>query len=148
MIQVNHALLRTAAGHCGCPQCISSLRPASLCRLGKTTVALLISALLVGGCVSHNTTDPYTAMPPGEITAASGREQALRDISTGQIQLLEAGTRGIYAPGVPAADEHFAELPRCRLPCGCSTPSADLWVRYAEAYNLVIVNHIKAHFTQ
>ena len=105
-------------------------------------IALLISVLIVG-CVSHHSAETVAPTQTQGITAASGREQARRDISTGRIQLLEAGTRGVYAPGVPADDERFARLTRRRLPCGCTTPNADSWVRYAEAYNLVVVDHIR-----
>ena len=97
----------------------------------------------VGGCVSRDN----TALPTSSrgITAERGSEQARRDISAGRVQLLEAGTRGVYAPGLPVDDERFSKLPRHRLPCGCTTPNASLWVRYAEAYNLVVIAHVKNH---
>jgi hypothetical protein len=56
---------------------------------------------------------------------------------------MEAGTRGVNAPNVPTNDSRFTKLPRHRLPSGCTVPNATAWVRYAEAYNAVVVAQIR-----
>ena len=115
----------------------------------KTTlIAYTIAAILLGGCTSVRVPGSPLAAGSHGITTKSGTEQAHRDIASGQLRLLEAGTRGVCAPGVPDNDKRFAKLPRHRLPCGCTTPNANLWVRYAEAYNLVVVAYVRDQATR
>ena len=109
----------------------------------KTTLlAFSISALLVSMCIVGSPAAWHPPATPHGITTAAGTEQAHADIAAGNIQLFEAGTRGVSAVGVPAGEPRLAKLPRHTLPCGCTTPNANLWVQYARAYNSVVVAHI------
>jgi len=103
------------------------------------------TALLLSGC-THNR--PVISDPPATSLASaaiSGAQQAHRDIAAGRLQLMEAGTHGVCAPCVPNKGPSLrnATLPRHRLPNGCTTPGAPGWIRYAEAYNAVVVAQVK-----
>jgi hypothetical protein len=92
----------------------------------------------------HSNTTGSNALAASLIApAASGSRQARRDIAAGHLRLMEAGTRGAFAPNVPASDARFSRVPRHRLPSGCTDPNATAWIRYAEAYNAVMVAHIQ-----
>ena len=82
------------------------------------------------------------------ISEVSGAEQARKDTAAGHLQICEAGTRGVYAPGVPLKDARFINLAKHRLPNGCTTPNASLWVEYARGYNTVVVEYVKTHTKQ
>jgi hypothetical protein len=97
-------------------------------------IALLLGASLTGYAVLFR--PPAT---PHGITARSGRAQARADLAAGRLRLLQAGTRGVFAPGVPEKDTRFTRLPRLTLPSGCMNPDASRWMDYAAAYNKVIV---------
>lgn len=104
--------------------------------------AAALSTLLLAGCAQCPPTNGSTQPAPPLLPATSGAQQARRDIAAGRLQVMEAGTRGVYASNVPA-DQPFARLPRHRLPSGCIDPNAQAWIRYAEAYNAVLVAHVR-----
>jgi hypothetical protein len=109
-------------------------------------MALLVFAfwtLLLNGFAHEKSADGSNQAASLLFPSVSGAQQARRDIAAGRLQLMEAGTRGVYAPNVPPDDQRFSKLPRHRLPSGCTTPNAAAWVRYAKAYNQVVVEHIK-----
>jgi hypothetical protein len=113
-----------------------------------TLLASFLSALTLSSCVGGSAPDFRAPATPLGITAASGAEQARSDIAAGHLQLMEAGTRGVFAPNVPADDARFKKLPGHRLPSGCTTPNASLWMRYAEAYNAVVVTNVQKQATR
>ena len=115
----------------------------------KTTqLAFSLSALVLSSCAVTPTADSPPPGTPHGITAASGAEQARHDVAAGRLQLMEAGTRGVCAPNVPAYDRRLFKLPRHRLPSGCTVPNATAWIRYAEAYNSVVVAHVQKQATR
>ena len=75
----------------------------------------------------------------------SGSSDAQRDIAAGHLQLMDAGTRGVCTPGVNYDDHRFDDIPRHRLPNGCTNPRAMDYVHYAENYNAVMVDYITKH---
>lgn len=77
-----------------------------------TLLASLLSALVLSSCVAGSAPGSRAPATPHGITATSGAEQARSDIAAGHIQLMEAGTRGVFAPNVPADDARFKKLPR------------------------------------
>ena len=98
----------------------------------KLPLLLIAAICLISCCVA-------TAKTP------NGAEDAHKDILAGHIQLMEAGTIEIYTPGVDHNDPRFKNVPRKRLPSGCTNPGAIDSLNYAESYNPVMVAYILKH---
>ena len=110
----------------------------------KTTLQILgLLIFAVTQRVAATAPDWYVPPTPHGITIESGEAQARKDLAAGLLQLLEAGTRGVGAPNVPDGDPRFAKLPHQKLPCGCTTPDANLWFQYAKGYNAAVVEHLR-----
>src|SRR3954470_10987972 len=134
------------------PRILAPLRKSSPCttfwvvlsldmRIGLSVV--LVLAVSTSGCAFYGATGASPLPTPYGITRASGTEQAHRDLAAGKVRLLKAGTIGVYTPGVEAKDSRFAQVPRHKLPVGCTTPNAHSWEEYAEAYNAAVVAHLQ-----
>lgn len=106
-------------------------------------LSLSFFVFVLSNCIQYGAWGARPLPAPHGITEASGAEQARCDIAVGKLQLLEAGTRGVYTPGVPFGVARFDHIPRHKLPVGCTTPDAGKWVEYAEGYNAVVLAHLK-----
>src|SRR5262249_42239680 len=107
-----------------------ALIPRQTCMKRILSIALLAA---LSGC----------ATPEGP--AGDGADDARSDISQGHIRLMEAGTIGVYTPGVSFSDHRFDGVPRHTLPNGCTNPDAMYFVHYAECYNAVMIDYLAGH---
>ena len=117
-------------------------------RMRTTLLVSSISMLLLSSCAHSSPAAGDAATTSLLFPSSSGAQEARRDIAAGRLQLMEAGTRGVFAPNVPTDDRRFSKLPRHRLPSGCTVPNATAWIRYAEAYNFVVVAHVQKQATR
>jgi hypothetical protein len=110
----------------------------------RTTLpAPMFSTLVLSGCAHSGETGTNAPTTSLAFPAASGARQARRDIAAGKLQLMEAGTGGVYTPKVPANDARYSKLPRHLLRSGCTISNATSWIRYAEGYNAVVVLYLQ-----
>jgi len=68
---------------------------------------------------------------------------AKADSAAGKARICIAGTRGASAIGVPADKlEVIKNIPKWKLPCGCTEPLAKAAITFAEAYNTIILSEL------
>src|SRR5262245_3325704 len=68
-----------------------------------------LAALILNSCAHSGSVGSRTPATSLVFPGASGAQQARQDIATGRLQLMEAGTRSVYAPSVPAGDPRFSK---------------------------------------
>ena len=85
------------------------------------------------------------AAMPRDLSPAAARADAMRDIQSGHIKIYMAGGRASTEVGVSAAERPLIMgLPRDEsISRGCTDPQLRKHVAYAEAYNRVIVQHLR-----
>ncbi len=76
---------------------------------------------------------------------ATARADANADIASTHLRVCYAGTRGIFAVGVP--EKYLSEvknLPQVPLPSGCTEPLATAASAYADSYNTEVVRYLES----
>ena len=112
----------------------------------KTTLLACSLALwMMSGCAYMDPEDPKSPIANPEM---SGKRQAHIDLHANQIQLMEAGKPGVDPEEVAPNDPRFRFIPRKQLPSGPGEPHAAAWVKYARAYNKVVMKHFDRETSQ
>ena len=107
-------------------------------------------AAVACACSTSRPTPKATTANQAIFSQDEVRAKALRDaeaaISSGHLYICEAGTIGIYAPGVGVQDRALVQdLPRRMLLSGCTDPRALRSTAYAEVFNSEIIKYMSAH---
>jgi hypothetical protein len=94
--------------------------------------------VLIAGCASHSPPVLFKG------TDSEIRAEAVRvvkaDLSSGHPRVCLAGGRAAYAVGIPASSENLVEgFPRWNISKGCTDPTVQKGVIFAETYNHEIV---------
>lgn len=111
-------------------------------------LTLALAASMLGGCAHSDPLDPDSPEISLINPAASGKADARRDLKAGKLQLIEVPQLGLAKPDADSTDPRFANIPKHHLPTDGTDRHAAAWVKYAKAYNAVVIRDFEKEVTR
>jgi hypothetical protein len=121
-----------------------TLSPISLAKTMLLTFA--IATLIFAGCAHSDPQDPDSPKISLVNPAASGRDDAHRDLKAGKMQLIEVPQIGLAPPDEASNDPRLGNLTKRYLETDGRHKEA--WVKYAKAYNAVVIKEFEREITR
>jgi hypothetical protein len=116
-----------------------------------TTIRLLtlsLAALIFAACTHTDPEDPDAPRISLINPEGSGKADARRDLKAGKLQLIEVPTIGLAPPDAASNDPRFSNITKRHLGVDGNDRHAAAWVRYAKAYNAVVIKDFEKEVTR
>jgi hypothetical protein len=118
--------------------------------ISMTRSLAVILVVIVTACAGPRQRPTLAAGPCGNGDAPDplilqARRDAADAIRIGHLYVCDAGTIGLYSPGVAPSQQFLIRgLPRRLLPSGCTNPEAHRSIAYSEAFNREILRYLES----